>query len=527
MNLLIQLFLTTFFIINTFCQTTDKDLIYHSPEWVLTNKPTSLSLIIKKQLNEDVLLRVDKNLSINNVFINNKKILTKFDYENISDNFTNTILIKKENINIRLTDEAFIQLIIEVTANSEFEGETKLYFAKQIDKTILNENLLTARPIRAIKQKRNKTGIQFKQNTSLTLNKDFYKIKNLSFSFWMNQPQNNNEFLFIFDNNGEELLSIGINDFQLLTSRSKKRIIINESFYLSKNSYTKISVLYDNQEKQMLFFANGKKIFSVRDFREEDYLIKFFNNSKNNFEISELYLFELNNTESVGKLSMLNPLTLTLKLNFNKLINENEIVKFKRENINFVKTQIPEENNEIKIDIINGNTFYIIEGIIKNLNNINYVAVEKSTPKQSYFEIVRYNKNQIFDDGKISFTDNKNEEENVIFYRIKAVNNQGSVSYSDFIKIGNIRKENIVNLSNYPNPFNPTTNIKVELKEDSDVIINIYNVVGTLMKNIYEGSLSKGIHEYMVDGSNWSSGIYFLEVKTEQKSYVRKILLAK
>lgn len=527
MNLLIRLIFTIFFISNIYCQITDKELIYHSPEWVLINKPTSLSLIVKKQLDQDILLRIDKNLVVNNIFTNSKKILTKIDFENISDNFSNNIIINREEINYKLIDEPYIQIIIEVTSSNEFEGETKLFLVRRNEQLTINEMFVTSRPIKALKPKRNKSGFQFKQNSTISLKKDFYKIKNLSFSFWLTQPQINNEFLKLIDNAGEEILSIGINDFQLLTSRSKKRININESFYLSKNSYTKFSLFYDNQEKQMLVFANGKKIFSVKEFREEDYSIKLFNNSKNSFEISELSLFELNDSESIGTLNNINPLILSLKYNFLKVINESEINKYNKENIISIKTQVPEESNDIKIDIINGNTFYIIEGITKNIHNLNYVTIEKSTPKQSYFEIARFYKNQIFDDGKFSFTDTKNDEEKILYYRIKLVNNQGNITYSDFIKIGNIKKENLINLSNYPNPFNPSTNVKVEVKEDTDVIINIYNVVGTLVKNIYEGRLSKGKYEYLVDGSNWSSGIYFLEVKTEQKAYVRKILLAK
>ena len=88
-------------------------------------------------------------------------------------------------------------------------------------------------------------------------------------------------------------------------------------------------------------------------------------------------------------------------------------------------------------------------------------------------------------------------------------------------------------LQNYPNPFNPFTNIKFEIPEESSVKLIIYNVLGKKITEIAEGDFSPGIYSFKWDGSNFSSGIYFLQMnaqsKTGNKNYnsVKKLILLK
>ena len=45
-----------------------------------------------------------------------------------------------------------------------------------------------------------------------------------------------------------------------------------------------------------------------------------------------------------------------------------------------------------------------------------------------------------------------------------------------------------------------------------DISIDVYNINGQLVDNIYEGPLNKGYHNYSWNGSKFSSGIYFIKV---------------
>ncbi len=84
----------------------------------------------------------------------------------------------------------------------------------------------------------------------------------------------------------------------------------------------------------------------------------------------------------------------------------------------------------------------------------------------------------------------------------------------------------------YPNPFNSTTAIRFGLPEAQHVSIKIYSITGQLIKTLVDDYLSEGYHQIIWDGLNQydnevSSGIYICEMRTRDKHFVKKILLAK
>jgi Secretion system C-terminal sorting domain len=82
-------------------------------------------------------------------------------------------------------------------------------------------------------------------------------------------------------------------------------------------------------------------------------------------------------------------------------------------------------------------------------------------------------------------------------------------------------------VSAYPNPFNPTTNISINLHEQAEVIVSVYNINGRLVKTLAEASLDAGSHELLFDGSSITSGIYLVQVSTSEFSQVQKVVLLK
>lgn len=62
---------------------------------------------------------------------------------------------------------------------------------------------------------------------------------------------------------------------------------------------------------------------------------------------------------------------------------------------------------------------------------------------------------------------------------------------------------------NYPNPFNPTTTISFSLATNCYLKLEIYNQLGEKVKTIYEGEKNAGVYKYLVDFSEYSSGVYF------------------
>lgn len=86
--------------------------------------------------------------------------------------------------------------------------------------------------------------------------------------------------------------------------------------------------------------------------------------------------------------------------------------------------------------------------------------------------------------------------------------------------------------ANYPNPFNPTTNIAFSLKEQANVSIDIFNVKGQLVKRLINGQMPAGNHTITWTGKDEnqkqvSSGVYFYRMQTNNYTTTRKMLMMK
>ncbi|MBD3290026.1 T9SS type A sorting domain-containing protein, partial [candidate division KSB1 bacterium] len=82
-------------------------------------------------------------------------------------------------------------------------------------------------------------------------------------------------------------------------------------------------------------------------------------------------------------------------------------------------------------------------------------------------------------------------------------------------------------LSNYPNPFNPSTNIHYYLPVESHVMITIHNVNGRVIETLVNQRKQAGYHSCEFHGDNHASGIYFYQLKTEKFKISKKMLYLK
>ncbi|MBU4357607.1 MAG: ASPIC/UnbV domain-containing protein, partial [Proteobacteria bacterium] len=85
---------------------------------------------------------------------------------------------------------------------------------------------------------------------------------------------------------------------------------------------------------------------------------------------------------------------------------------------------------------------------------------------------------------------------------------------------------------NFPNPFNPSTTIRLDLPTAQRVRLGIYAVDGSLVRTLFDEELPAGTHQAVWDGRNRSggraaSGVYFYRVETSGDVVTRKMLLVK
>ena len=86
--------------------------------------------------------------------------------------------------------------------------------------------------------------------------------------------------------------------------------------------------------------------------------------------------------------------------------------------------------------------------------------------------------------------------------------------------------------NNYPNPFNPTTTIEYSLKNNMNVKLSVYNVVGQKVKTLVNSSQTPGNHSVKWKGLNESgkrvsSGIYFYKLRSGSNVKMKKMILLK
>ncbi len=85
----------------------------------------------------------------------------------------------------------------------------------------------------------------------------------------------------------------------------------------------------------------------------------------------------------------------------------------------------------------------------------------------------------------------------------------------------------------YPNPFNPTTQIKFSLQKDADITLQVFNVKGQLVKTLFNGKKTAGFYSIVWDGNSnngesLSSGIYFSMLKIDNEIFnTKKMIMLK
>ena len=82
-------------------------------------------------------------------------------------------------------------------------------------------------------------------------------------------------------------------------------------------------------------------------------------------------------------------------------------------------------------------------------------------------------------------------------------------------------------ISNYPNPFNPATTINYNLSQNSNVLLQVYNLKGQLIETLVNQNQAAGQHSVTWNAVNQSSGIYFYQLHTGAQTATGKCLLLK
>ena len=79
----------------------------------------------------------------------------------------------------------------------------------------------------------------------------------------------------------------------------------------------------------------------------------------------------------------------------------------------------------------------------------------------------------------------------------------------------------------YPNPFNPTTNIDLDIASAGYVNVSVYNLMGQVVSTLVDGHMSEGVSTFRWDASDQVSGMYLVRAETSGAVSTQKLMLIK
>jgi len=80
---------------------------------------------------------------------------------------------------------------------------------------------------------------------------------------------------------------------------------------------------------------------------------------------------------------------------------------------------------------------------------------------------------------------------------------------------------------NFPNPFNPITQISFELPQDGHVSLRVFDINGQQVADLVNGYKTAGRYQALFDGTGLASGLYFYRIEAGAFTAVKRMLLVK
>lgn len=171
---------------------------------------------------------------------------------------------------------------------------------------------------------------------------------------------------------------------------------------------------------------------------------------------------------------------------------------------------------------------------LSEINNYGFF-IQRRSPPQMEFETLTNSfvpgHGTTLEPHEYEFIDS-NAYGNTWFYRLKQVDLNGSIHYSDPLRVdmitsvsGNDTPIGFALLRNYPNPFNSSTVINFQLPSSTPVSLRIYDFLGREVAVLLNDVEETGTHEVVWDATSLSSGVYVCRLKAGLSWSTLKLVL--
>jgi acyl-CoA thioesterase-1 len=154
-------------------------------------------------------------------------------------------------------------------------------------------------------------------------------------------------------------------------------------------------------------------------------------------------------------------------------------------------------------DAYDGNGFLQMTGYKSAEENTDYRATVKLGSTYAFYDMSYFNKVEVISDTLYM------------------------ANLESAIRQDNLKPRMTTLSNNYPNPFNPETTIQYTLSEASHTVVSIYNERGQKIAVLVNQVQPAGHHSTVFNAAGMPSGLYVVELKTNDGMYRNKIMLIK
>ena len=551
--LFLLLTLNIVFSIKTTAQVTPSLVRIDPPSYVLANKSFSTSLVftLDEVTNETVIIKFQKPSSIG---ISSATLTYWSGEEKIpvvpSNDNKNEIILKLDAEKFALDANTMYQILLECHTPKPISLNKELFaWGKDPAKETLFEiDFDGEKEIEEIEvyesQKTAGNSILFNENSNMELELHNQESKDIYIEFWMKSDGDFFNFFTLTNSvTNDTLLSLSKNKFGFITFPMREGEIDRNDIYLGFNSwnYFGLDIRNDFEGPLATIYVNSKTAYSFiidSDFSINKYDMQFnLTESKSVIEIDRLKLWYFNNKLDIADKNKhfinyeADSSSVIFQTGFesNSEFSEELILKdlkISGTNLQYVKSSAPLYSKAPNLTVNIGSSYNSIVWYVQEFEVAEEFEIERSINGSEFMTV----HTALADDDPLKiyyFTDEQINDYEVAYYRVKQLNKDGSNVYSAEVKIGNKEIEEFKLGQNYPNPFNPITSIYVEVILPSELEVNVYDLVGNTVAQLYDGFLSEGMHTFEFDGSSLPSGIYFYEVISPSSQSVKKMILAK
>jgi|GEM_PF-2929739 len=111
-------------------------------------------------------------------------------------------------------------------------------------------------------------------------------------------------------------------------------------------------------------------------------------------------------------------------------------------------------------------------------------------------------------------------------YQLRCLDETGWRSQSEIREItAGATKQSVV--QNWPNPFNPSTNISFTLADQKHVQLTVSDVSGVVVAVLADKEFDKGSHSVRFDANDLPVGVYFYTLRTNDYTFTRRLVLTR